>query len=297
MQWIRDHTPNPEREKAFHIALIITLGANVLLTIVKAIAAYCTNSVALYAETANSLSDVVYSVAFIFALNIALKPPDLTHPQGHARFEPMVGLLVALMIAIAGYEAMRSSIGRFISGGSRIEAGLPTIVLLVTAGLKTAMFLIISRLAKTANSPALRAAAKDNLTDVLSSGAAFVGILASFYIHPLMDPITGFIISLLIFKTAYDAGHENFKYLTGAGPDEELRKKIVEIAGKVEGEHTIHHMVSEYVGPKLVIDMHINLPGEASVEEAHDVAERISTALESLPDVDRAYVHVEPNEE
>ena len=220
MQWIRDHKPDPEREKVFQVALIITLGANILLTIVKAVATYYTDSIALYAETANSLSDVVYSIALIFALNIALKPPDLSHPQGHARFEPMVGLLVALMIAIAGYEALRSSISRFISGGSRIEAGLPTIVLLVTAAVKTGMCIVINRLAKAADSPALRASAKDNLTDVLSSGAAFAGILASYYLHPLLDPITGFIISLLIFRTAFDAGYENIKYIKANGYQE-----------------------------------------------------------------------------
>ena len=297
MQWIRDHHPDPEREKIFRVALTITLAANIVLTIVKAIATHLTGSIAMYAETFNSLSDVIYSIALIFALRIALKPPDLTHPQGHARFEPMVGLMVALMIAIAGYESLRSSISRFIEGGSRIETGLPLITLLVTAAIKTGMYIIIKRLAKTANSPALRASAKDNLTDVLSSGAAFVGILASNYVHPLLDPLTGMIISLFIFKASYDAGKENFKYLTGAGPDENLRQKIVNIANNIEGSHTIHHMVSEYVGPKLVIDMHINLPGNASLEEVHKVSDRITAALESLPEVDRAYVHVEPNDE
>jgi divalent metal cation (Fe/Co/Zn/Cd) transporter len=55
-------------------------------------------------------------------------------------------------------------------------------------------------------------------------------------------------------------------------------------------------MMSDYVGPKLLVDMHINLPGDASLEEVHAVEDQVIAALENLPEVDRAYVHVEPLE-
>jgi cation diffusion facilitator family transporter len=297
MQWIRDHKPNPQRQRAYRTALIITLAANILLAAGKGLATYFTGSIALYADTANSISDVVYSLALVLALYIVLQPPDLSHPQGHARFEPLVGLVVALMMSIAGYEALRSSIERFIAGGASIEPGLPTLVLLASAAAKAVMFFIINRLATQAESPALHASARDNLSDVLTSVAAFIGIWGSTLIHPLLDPIAGFLVSLWIFKAAFEAGRENFDYLTGAGADEELRLKIIATAKDVEGDHTVHHMVSEYVGPKLAIDMHINLPGDASLDEVHELSDRITDALEDLPEVDRAYVHVEPNEE
>lgn len=297
MQWTRDYKPNPAREQAYRTALMITLAGNILLAAGKGIATYFSGSIALYADTANSISDVVYSLALVIALRAALQPPDLSHPQGHARFEPLVGMVVAVMMGIAGYEALRSSISRFIAGGSIIEPGLPTLVLLASAAIKTVMFYVITRLARRAESPALRASARDNLSDVLTSVAAFLGILGSGFIHPLFDPAAGLLVSLWIFKAAFEAGRENFAYLTGAGPDEELREKIIATANGVEGHHTVHHMVSEYVGPKLAIDMHINLPGHASLDVVHDISDRITSALEALPEVDRAYVHVEPNEQ
>jgi cation diffusion facilitator family transporter len=297
MQWTRDHKPNPDREQAFQVALLITLAGNILLVAGKGVATYLSGSIALYADTANSLSDVVYSLALIIALRKVLQPPDLSHPQGHSRFEPMVGLVVALMMSIAGYEALRSSIERFIAGGSAIEPGLPTLVLLASAGVKAGMFLVIRNLAHKADSPALRASAIDNLSDVLTSLAAFIGIWGSGLLHPLLDPIAGVLVSLWIFKAAIDAGRENFAYLTGAGPDEALREKIIATANGVQGSHEVHHMVSEYVGPKLAIDMHINMPGDASLDVAHEISDRIIAALEDLPEVDRAYVHVEPNEQ
>lgn len=296
MQLTRNQKPNPGREKAYRTALIITLTGNILLAIVKGIASYMTGSIALYADAANSISDVVYSLALVFALKVILQPPDLSHPQGHARFEPLVALGIALMMSIAGYEALRASIERFIAGGIRIEPGLPTVVLLASAAVKAGMFFSIMKLAKKTESPSLRMSAADNLSDVLTSTAAFLGILGSNFIHPVLDPIAGVLVSLWIFKAVFDAGRENLSYLTGAGADEALRQKIIDTANQVEGNHQVHHMVSEYVGPKLVIDMHINLPGEVSLEEAHDVSDRVTEALEDLPEVDRAYIHAEPNE-
>jgi len=295
MQWIRDHQPNPAKARAYKTALVITLLGNILLAVGKGLAAYLTGSVALYADAANSVSDVIYSIAVAIGLYISLQPPDLSHPQGHARFEPLVGLVVAIMMGIAGYEALRSSIVRFFSGGEAIALDLPMLILLASAVIKTAMFLLVRKIAQMTNSVTLRATARDNLSDVLTSAAAFLGILGSNFLHPLLDPAAGLLVSLWIFKAAYDAGKENLRFLTGAGADNALRQKIIETANQVDGVENVHHMMSDYVGPKLVVDMHINLPGDISLDEVHAIEDRVIESLEALEEVDRVYVHVEPS--
>jgi cation diffusion facilitator family transporter len=199
-----------------------------------------------------------------------------------------------MMMGIAGYEALRSSIERFIEGGNAIQIDLPAMVLLASAGIKTGMFFVIRKIAQSTNSPSLRATAKDHLSDVLASVAAFIGIFGS-NLHPLFDPTAGLLVSLWIFKSAYEAGRENLRYLTGAGADEGLRQKILETASGIEGVQNVHHIMSDYVGPKLVVDLHINLPGEISLEKVHAIEDQVINALETLDDVDRAYVHVEPS--
>lgn len=297
MQWIRDTEPNPGRTKAYRTALIITLAGNIMLAVAKGLASYFTGSVALYADTANSISDVIYSLAMVVGLWVAIQPPDLSHPQGHSRFEPLVGLLVAVMMTLAGYEALRSSIARFLAGGEVIAIDLPMIVLLASAAVKAVMFFIITKLSKEVESPTLRATAKDHLSDVLTSIAAFIGILGSNWIGPLLDPIAGVLVAIWIFRAAFDAGKENLAYLTGAGADEELRHKIIEVALNVPGVENVHHMMSDYVGPKLIVDMHINLPGDKTLDEVHEINDRVIEALESMSEVDRAYIHVEPKDD
>jgi len=295
MQWIRDYTPQPERSRLFRNALIVTVAGNVLLAVSKAIVAYLSQSVALYADAANSASDVFYSLFMVLGLWMAQRPPDLSHPQGHSRFEPLVGLLVAASMAFAGYEAGRASLARFQSGGFAVDPGLPTLVLLVSASVKAGMFWYIRRISRQVSSPALSATARDNLSDVLTSITAFIGAFGSRLIHPLADPIGGFLVSAWIFRAAFNAGRENLDYLTGAGADRGLRERIVDVASQVPGVTQVHHTMTEYVGPRLVVDMHINVDGEMTLNDAHAIADTVIARIEELPEVDRAYVHIEPH--
>ncbi|MBN1486738.1 MAG: cation transporter [Anaerolineae bacterium] len=296
MQWVRDYQPNLENRRMYRRALLITLVGNILLAAGKGIVAYLTDSVALYADAANSVTDVFYSIVMVIGLWIAQQPPDLSHPQGHSRFEPLVGLLIAAALTIAGYEAAKTAVERFLTGGLAVEPGLPTLVLLGSAALKAGMYVIIKRIAESLASPTLATAARDNLSDVLTSVAAFVGVLGSGFIHPLLDPVAGLLVSLWIFRAAWDAWRENLDYLTGAGAGEELRAKIVEIACAVPGVLRVHQVVTEYAGPKLVVDLHINVDGYATLYEAHAISDAVHDRLQELPEIDRVYVHVEPHD-
>jgi len=170
-------------------------------------------------------------------------------------------------------------------------------VLLASAAIKAGMYVIVRKLALQTDSPSLKVSAQDNLSDILTTMAALIGIIGSSLIHPYLDPIAGILVALWIFRIAFKAGKENFSFLTGAGASEEVREKIIQTARNVSGVKNVHHMMSDYVGPKLMIDMHINLPNQASLEEVHAVEDAVIEALEALPEVDRAYVHVEPLEE
>jgi cation diffusion facilitator family transporter len=294
MNWVRNYTPQKKHFQLYRTALIITVTGNILLAIGKGIAAYISGSVALYADAANSVSDVLYSLFMVLGIWMAMRPPDISHPQGHSRFEPLVGLGISFSMAFAGFTAAQTSIDRLIEGGMAVAPGLPTVVLLTAAAMKLAMFYSIRRIASELSSPTLKTTAIDNLNDVLTSMAAFAGAVGSTYIHVLLDPIAGLIVAAWIFRAAFRAAVENFGFLTGAGAPEQLRKQIVEIAQEVPGVLSVHHTMTEYVGPHLVVDMHVNVDGGKSLNETHAISDEIIHRIEALPEVDRAYVHIEP---
>jgi cation diffusion facilitator family transporter len=294
MRWVRDYNPRPEQDILYKQAIIITLGGNLLLAVSKAVVAYLSGSVAIYSDAANSVSDVVYSLTMALGLWVAHRPPDLSHPQGHSRFEPLVGLVITASMAYAGFEAARASITRFIEGGAAVDPGLPTLVLLFSAAVKIGMYLRIRWIAFKLNSSTLATIARDNLSDVFTSVAAFIGVVGSNFIHPLADPIAGILVSLWIFRMVFNSAQENLGFLTGRGADAELRDRLVKIASEVPGVQRVHHLMSEYTGPRLVVDLHINVKGSMTLFEAHDIADQVIQKLQEQPEVDRAYVHIEP---
>lgn len=296
MQWVRHYTPEPQRKALYTRALVITIVGNILLAVGKSLVAYLSGSVAIYADAANSISDVLYSFMMVLGLWVAQRPPDISHPQGHNRFEPLVGLGVSFSMGYAGYEAARAAIERFMVGGMAVAPGLPAIVLVLSALVKAGMFWLISRYALELSSPTLSTTAKDNLSDVLTSMAAFIGVVGSRFFAPVLDPIAGLLVALWIFRAAFGAAKENLGYLTGAGASEELRDEIVRVAEGVPGVLRVHHTMTEYVGPSLVVDLHVNVKGTTQLKVVHQISDEITHRLEELPEIDRAYVHVEPDD-
>lgn len=296
MQLIRTHKSKPGEHAQYRTALLITISGNLFLLSIKWVAAYLSGSVALLADAANSGSDVLYSLLMVLGLWMAQRPPDISHPQGHSRFEPLVGLMITISMIFAGYAAAQAAIVRFTEGGKAIIMGLPVFVLLIAAVIKTGMFVLIRNLAKKLHSPTLETTAVDNMSDVLTSVAAFVGIAGSDFIHPLADPIAGIFVAAWIFRAAFMAARENLGFLTGAGASPELRDDLIAAAEKIPGVLQIHHAVIEYIGPRLVVDLHINVDGNMPLNQVHEISDRVIERLEEYPEVDRAYVHIEPDD-
>jgi len=296
MRWVRDYHPQADQNKLYRQALVITLVGNLFLAIIKGIVAYISQSAAIFSDAANSISDVVYSLLMVLGLWVAMQPPDLSHPQGHSRFEPLVGLLVTFSMAFAGFTAANNSIQRYLEGGEIVKWGLPTVVLLISAALKAGMFVAISRIARKLTSPTLRTTAKDNLSDVLTSLAAFIGVVGSNLIHPLADPIAGLVVAIWIFRQVFVAGKENLGFLTGKGASKEEVEEFIRAVENVPGVLRVHHIMTDYVGPRLMIDLHINVDGTKTLNEVHEISDQVIKTLEEFPGVDRAYVHIEPHD-
>ena len=297
MQWVRNYNANPEQNRSYRVALFLTLGGNLVLAVAKGIVAWLSGSAAVYADAANSVSDVIYSVLMVLGLWMALRPPDLSHPQGHSRYEPLVGLVVTASMAFAGFEAARNAVDRYTQNAlDPITLDLPVIILLASALIKFFMYLSISRISRRILSPTLATTARDNLSDVLASLAAFLGVLGSNLIHPLADPIAGFIVALWIFRNAFLAGRENLSFLTGRGASMDEVKAFIDAAEEVPGVLKVHHIMTEYAGPRLVIDLHINVDGQTTLQVSHEISDEVIHKLESFPNVDRVYVHVEPHD-
>jgi cation diffusion facilitator family transporter len=287
----------PRNESEFRLygrAILVAVIGNMALTMAKGVVAWSSGSSAVLAEAVNSLSDVLYSLFMGLGLWLSQRPADESHPQGHGRFEPLVGVIIAVAMGFTGFEVVQQAVNRLLDGAASIEPGWPTVVLVGSAVLKLIMFALTRRLGEQTGSPAIQATARDNLSDVCTSAAALLGVWASRYLHPLFDPGAGLFVSVWVFRAAFEVLRENLGYLTGRGADAELIGSIVARAMTIPGVQGVHQVVADYVGPKVRVDMHIDVDGTISLAEAHEISDRVEECVEQLKVVDQAFVHVEP---
>lgn len=294
MKWFEDPVQSEENIRQMYVALAVTLLGNLILATGKWLAAVQSGSSALHADALNSVSDVLYSITLIIGLLISIKPADLSHPHGHERFEPVVGIIISLSMGWAGFTAIQESVSKIRGIPVSIEPGLPMVVLIISAVIKCLMFFIIRGIAIKISNRALNIAAKDNLMDTLTSAAAAVGVLLSAYIHPLADPIAGLLLGIWILRTAVMAFIENINYLTGHGASRQTLDKLKTEIEDVPGVIDVHQLYAEYVGTKLRLDVHIDLDDDMPLRQVHEIESEIEDKMALHGDIDHVFIHAEP---
>lgn len=283
-----------ETRQRYWRAGLIALFGNFVLVAVKGYGAWQTGSRAIYADAANSASDVAYSLMMMVGLWYSLQPPDPGHPHGHERIEPLVSLAIAATMVFAGVDASRQGLRGWTQSLAPTLSARAISIPIASSLIKVAMYWVVRNLGRAAQSPAILASAKDNLLDALSSGTALLGVVSSIYLYPRADAVAALLVAAWIFFAAWTVLRESIGHLIGGSPSlaetEWIEKAVVSVP-QVLG---IDQIIAEYVGPKLRVDIHIYVDPTLQVSEAHGVSHAVRSAVESNGLVDHAFVHVEP---
>ena len=279
-------------KKAAKIAII----ANCILTFLNIAVGIISGSYALISEGAHTLSDVATSVIAYLGFRVGQKPADKDHPIGHGRAEAISGLVIVVFLAVVSYEIITGAVDKILNPSlitipDTYAAIMAVVGILVN--LKISDYII--SIGKEINSPAIIADGKHQKTDIFSSVAVLVGVIVSKKGLPILDPIIGLAIGLLIIKTGYEIGKENIDNIMGKVPSEDLVKKIEEIANKSAKTNTAHNVKIDYLGSYAIVTLHIELDGNMSLNESHKIAHIVQeNIVKEVPIIKSAVVHTCP---
>jgi len=273
----------------------VSIIGNVLLSLLKLIVGFLYSSIALISDGVHSLSDVITSVAGYFGIRVASKPPDKDHPFGHSRFEPLVAFLIGEALLVVAYEIGRDSFWRLLRGESIQVNWIMLGVAVLSIIVKEAMFRYSVYVGRKLNSQILIADAYHHRSDVLSSVAVLIGLGLQRFGFSKGDALAGLIVSIFLVKVSIEIILENVGYLTGRAPSFEVCEEIKKRALSVPNVLGIHDLRAHYVGNKLHVELHVEVPPELTLKEAHDVSEEVKRRIEEIPEVDRVFVHVDIN--
>jgi cation diffusion facilitator family transporter len=151
--------------------------------------------------------------------------------------------------------------------------------------------------AKKTDSSALMAVAWDHRSDVLSSAGAFVGVLGARIGLPILDPIAGVVISLLILKVAISIFRDTIRKMTDTSCDAALEEEIRTLALEQEAVLGVDNIRTRLFGDRIFVDIEISADGASTLSEAHSAAELVHNAIEKrFEKVKHCMVHVNPAE-
>ncbi len=271
----------------------VSIIGNVFLAVIKLVVGLLYSSIALISDGVHSLSDVITSVAGYFGIKIASKPPDRDHPFGHSRFEPLVAFLIGEALLVVAYEIGRDSLMRLLHGESIEVNGIMLGVTVLSIMIKEAMFRYSVYVGRKLNSQILIADAYHHRSDVLSSVAVLIGLGLQKFGFSRGDALAGLVVAVFLVKVSFEIILENVGYLTGRAPPFELCEEIKKRALSVPNVLGIHDLRAHYVGNKLHVELHVEVPPTLSLREAHDVSEEVKKRIEEIPEVDRVFVYVD----
>jgi cation diffusion facilitator family transporter len=263
---------------------------------VKTLAWWLTGSIAFLADALESTVNVATAIAAFIAIRVAAKPADASHPYGHHKAEFFSAVLEGVMIIVAALLILREAYLGFLSP---IAMDLPMEGLLVN-GVATAInaiwaWVLVSR-GRAANSPALVADGKHLFTDVVTSAGVALGVLLAVLTGWwLLDPLMAALVAVNILFSGFRLVRESLSGLMDEAVSAETLGKVRDIISKEAGGAVeAHDLRTRHAGPVTFIDFHLVVPGETTVFDAHEICDRIETALKDAIEGAKITIHVEP---
>ena len=272
---------------------------NVLLAAFKLFAGILGKSGAMVSDAVHSLSDVFATLIAWIGVRLSKREEDAEHPYGHERLESVASLLLGLILAGTGVGIGWSGVRKLFweRGSIEVPTMLPLIAAVVSIAVKEGMFQYTMHYDKKLNSAAFKADAWHHRSDALSSIGSFAGIGLAKLGLPVMDPIASLIICVLILKVAFDISRDAVSKMLDTSCDNAFEQKLRSFIGTQDGVRQIDLLRTRQFGSRIYVDLEIGVESDISLRDAHEIAERVHSAIErEYPDVKHVMIHVNPSD-
>lgn len=248
---------------------------SVVLLIVKLVAYYQTNSVAILTDALEGIVNVVAGFFGLYSLTLSAKPRDVDHPYGHGKIEFISSGVEGSMIFIAGLMIIYESVVSLIEKNPLHKLDNGILLIAITAFLNFLAGYICIRAGRKSNSLALVASGKHLQSDTITTLGVLVGLALIFFTGKTwIDSVVGLIFSLWILYTGYSIIRRSVAGIMDES-DQQLLARMVELLNKNRRENWIdlHNVRFIKYGSRLHLDGHLTIPWYLNVHEAHQEIE------------------------
>jgi cation diffusion facilitator family transporter len=278
-------------------ALISILAALATLAL-KTSAYIVTNSVGLFSDALESCVNLLAALTMFLSLRYAAKPVDATHTYGHEKIEFFASGLEGMLILVAGVSIIWLSMQRLLFHPPLEDLGIGVLIASGASFINFVVARILLHAARKHQSIVLESDGQHLMTDVWTSLAVVLGLgLVHFTNIYVLDPLIATAMAVHILRVGYNLVLRSFNGLM----DHALPEHELEVIRKTIREHlptgaSFHAIRSRQAGAHRFLDFHLLVPGNTSVQQAHDWGESIESALSESIEHLEVTIHIEPIE-
>lgn len=292
---------NEEDVKDMHVRQVygnvlscIGILLNIALCVGKFFVGIISNSISISADAFNNLSDAGSSCISFVSFYLSSKPADEKHPYGHARYEYISSMIVAVLIILLGIEVLKSGIDKILHPQIQSFSYISMIVLIISILVKIWMYYMNRYYGNMLQSKVMLATAADSMSDVMATSAILISTILSNLLKFDLDGYMGIVVSFIIIWNGYEIVRSSLDDILGKAPSEafvkELKNKVLSYKD-VKGIHDL--IVHEYGVNRIYASVHVEVDYRMNILQSHDMIDNIERDVKQQLGVELV-IHMDP---
>ncbi|MDE1176044.1 MAG: cation-efflux pump [Edaphobacter sp.] len=276
------------------------------ITVLKFLTGWLTGSLGMLSEAAHSTVDLVAAGITLFSVQVSDRPADDTHNYGHGKVESLSAFIECVLMLGSCVWIVTEAVRRILLR-ERLTLTFsiwPFAVLLLSILVDYTRARKLHKTAKEHASLALEADAIHFSTDIWSSAAVLVGLLATFIGKrwgiqglELADPIAALVVSGIILKVVWQLGRKTVDALLDATPEDardEMRRALMRDLTAIDGVVSVSRLRTRRSGAKYFADLSLGLARNLTFQRAEQISADATGLVERhLPGAD-VVIHTVP---
>lgn len=301
----------------YRIAVYGSFAANIILSVIQVYGAVSSGSLSLFTTMADAVFDPLSNLTLLLCNKAVNRVDPRKFPAGKARIETAGNICFCFLMTAVSFIIIAFSIRELITGSEEETQSfhLPSVIAVAVAfATKFVLFLYCWALRNQVSQ--IRILWEDHRNDLFINGFGILTSVGGSKLRWWIDPMGAIILSVLVSALWMHSAYGEFQLLVGVTADTKMQQLITYICMFIPfrffwtpgNSHSLTFLsamthspvitaidtVRAYTsGPRLLVEVDVVMDAEASLRATHDVAEELQIKLESLPDVERAYVHVD----
>ena len=287
--------PSPDRYAAVAGVLLRVLFLNLAVAVAKIAFGYASGAISILSDGFHSLTDAASNVAGLVGVHAARQPPDDDHPYGHRKYETVAAAAVTVfLLLLVMIEVLRNAYNHLTGRAELHEITFASFaVMVVTVGVNLWVISYESREAERLVSEVLLADAMQTRGDVWTSVTVIAALAGARSGVPILDPLAALVVAGFIGHAGFQIARATTGILSDriVIADADLQRVVMSVAGVLG----CHHIRTRGSADHVFLDLHVWLPADMRLNEAHDLSHVVKDRLMArYPQIADAVIHIEP---